>query len=139
MGNPKSRAWEMVVQEVDNELMIYDLSNDKVYGLNETSAIIWGMCDGTKTIAEISRQMSEKLNTPISEDYVWLALRDLQKEKLLTDGFEIENKFSGMSRRQIVRQIGFASMAALPVIYSLVAPTAITAQSGLTCIDEKVK
>lgn len=135
MNNPKSRNQNLVVQEIDNEIMIYDLNDDKVYGLNETSAIIWGMCDGTRTIAEISRQMSEKLNTPVSEDYVWLALRDLQKENLLTDEFEIENKFAGMSRRQIIRKIGFASMVALPVVFSLVAPTAVTAASGPVCMN----
>ena len=134
-NNPKSRSQNLVLQEIDNEIMIYDLNSDKVYGLNETSASIWGMCDGKRTIAEISDQMSEKLQMPVSEDYVWLALHDLQKQNLLVDGFEIENKFAGMSRRQVIRKIGFSSMAALPVIYSLVAPTAVTAASGPVCVN----
>jgi Coenzyme PQQ synthesis protein D (PqqD) len=133
-NNPKSRIQNLVVQELDDEIMVYDLNNDKVYSLNETSAAIWGLCDGTRTIAEISRQMSEKLKMPVKDDYIWLALRDLQKENLLVDGFELDDKFAGMSRRQVIRKIGFSSMAALPVIYSLVAPTAITAQSGPVCM-----
>ena len=32
------------------------------------------MCNGTKTVAEISQNLSRKLKQPITEDVIWLAL-----------------------------------------------------------------
>jgi hypothetical protein len=126
---PKSRKENLVVQELEKELLIYDLKIDKVLSLNETSALIWQMCDGKNSIGEISNKLSEKLKTQIGEEFIWLALNDLKKENLLINGDEIDSKFEGMSRRQVIRKIGLASMIALPVIASIVAPSSIAAQS----------
>lgn len=126
---PKSRKENLVVQELEKELLIYDLKIDKVLSLNETSALIWQMCDGKNSIGEISNKLSEKLKTQIGEEFIWLALNDLKKENLLINGDELDSKFEGMSRRQVIRKIGLASMIALPVIASIVAPSSIAAQS----------
>jgi hypothetical protein len=62
---------------------------------------------------------------------VWLALDQLKKEKLIANGAEVVSKFDGMSRREVIRKVGLGTMIALPVVASLVAPTAANAQS--TC------
>ncbi len=53
---PLGRRDNLVVQEIDGEIMIYDLTDNKVFCLNETSALIWQLCDGNKSALEISRQ-----------------------------------------------------------------------------------
>lgn len=134
---PKSRQNELVVQELGNELLIYDLQTHKAVCLNETSALVWNLCaGGGRTVADISRRMSKELKMPIAEDFVRLALDNLRKENLLAangDGEEatdlIRAKFNGLSRREAIRKVGLASMIALPVITGLVAPTAAQAQS----------
>jgi hypothetical protein len=130
----KSRESDLVVQDLNNELMIYDLKKNKALCLNETASIIWQLCDGEKSAAEISRILSEKLNSPVSEDFVWLALDQLKKENLLQNAEAVEPTFNGLSRREVIKKVGYASVLALPIISSIVAPSAIHAQSGL-CVE----
>jgi len=61
-----------------------------------------------------------------------LALDQLKKENLIENKDEIVADFNGMSRREVIRKVGLASVVALPLISSLVAPMAVSAQSA-TC------
>ncbi len=128
---PLSRKDEIVVQELNGEVLIYDLRTNKAFCLNETSSLVWEACDGNTSVSDISRSISRKLNAPANEDLVWLALDQLKKEKLIANSEEVIPDFNGMSRRDVVKKIGFASLVAVPVISSLVAPVA--AQTGSSC------
>ncbi len=128
---PQSRQTNIVVQELHGETLIYDLSLNKAFCLNEASAIVWKACDGEKTLSEITQTVRMKLSSAINEDFVWLALERLKKENLLTNCDEIDSDFNGLSRREVIKKIGFSSMVAIPMITSLVAPSAVHAQS--TC------
>lgn len=131
---PLSRKDEIVVQELNGEVLIYDLRTNKALCLNETSSLVWEACDGNKNVSEISQSISRKLNAPANEDLVWLALDQLKKEKLIANSEEIIPDFNGMSRRDVVKKIGFASLVAVPVITSLVTPVA--AQTGSVCAGD---
>ena len=130
MSYPKSRNKNVIVQEVSNDTLVYDLVTNKAVCLNETSASIWKLCNGTNTVREISEKMTSKLKESISEEYIWLALNQLKKEELIEENEGIEDKYQGLSRREIIRKIGYGSMIALPIVSSVVAPTAASAQSG---------
>ncbi len=132
-SKPLSRKANIVVQEYGSEILIYDLTINKAFSLNETSALVWQACDGNKTVAEISNQISQRLNSPVSEDFVWLALEQLKKENLLATKSEVAMPFEGVSRRDVIRRVGLATLVALPVVSSLIAPTALHAQSAATC------
>ena len=131
-NNPISRIENLVIQELGSELLIYDLELNKAYSLNETSTLVWQMCDGQCSIADINRQLNSRLKTPFSEAIVWLALDQLRKNDLLINGEKIDSQFNGLSRREVIKSVGFASMVALPLISSLVAPKAVSAQSVCT-------
>lgn len=126
----KTRESYLVVQDLGNEILIYDLKTNKAFCLSETAAIVWRLCDGEKTVAEISKIMSNLLKTPVSEDYVWLAIDDLKRENLLANPEHIHSKSEGHSRRDIIMKVGLTTMIALPWISSVVAPTAANAQSN---------
>lgn len=128
-NKPLSRQADIVVQELEKELLIYDLRADKAYCLNQTAALVFELSDGTKTALEIGGLMSRKLGTTVSEDFVWLALQELKKDNLMNNGTELPDYFAGISRREIIRKVGLASMVAFPVIASIIAPTAAAAQS----------
>ena len=129
---PFAKQEDIVIQELNDEVLIYDLIRNKAFCLNETSLIIWQMCDGTKTVAEISQAASRKFKANISEDFVWLALDQFKKDKLITN--EFKSVFAGMTRREVIRKVGFASMVALPVVASIIAPTAVSAASTCLCM-----
>jgi hypothetical protein len=137
-GIPLSRKENIVVQELDGEVLIYDLTENKAFCLNQTSALVWQSCDGTRTIAEINDLLGKQLNSQVNEDVVWLALDQLSKENLIQTDYKPNEKFSGLSRREVIRKVGLASVIALPVVTSLVAPLAVHANSscviGGTCL-----
>lgn len=123
---PLSRRDDLVIQELNGEVLIYDLRSNKAFCLNETSARVWQACDGNNTVSDISRAIG-------SDDLVWLALNDLKKEKLVEHDLPTPSKFEGMTRRQVVKNIGLSSLLALPIIAGMTAPAA--AQTG-TCMQD---
>jgi hypothetical protein len=126
---PKSRKENLVIQELEGEILIYDLEKNKALCLNETSALVWQSCDGSRTIASISDVIGKQLNSQVNEDLVWLALDQLSKENLIENKDEVKSKFAGMSRREAVRKVGLASLIALPVIAAITAPVAAQSAS----------
>jgi hypothetical protein len=130
-NNPKSRKENIVVQDFENEILIYDLKINKAYCLNETSRLVWHLCDGNHSISEISRSLTKKLKTNVSEDLIRLALDQLKRDDLLEQADKFALDFGGLTRREVIRKVGLSSLVALPVIASVIAPSAVTAQSLL--------
>lgn len=126
---PLSKKNNLVVQEIDNELLIYDLTENKAFCLNQTSGLVWQFCDGINSIEKISEFVSKKLNSPVNEDFIWLALEQLKKERLLVTEVETPAHFKGVSRRQVIKNIGLGTLVALPIVASLAAPTSVFAAS----------
>jgi hypothetical protein len=129
--HPIARRDNLVIQETaEEELLVYDLRVSKAFCLNETSALVWQACDGNNSVAEISRKLADKLDSPANEDVVWMALDQLKKEKLIANSEEVVSKFNGLARREVIKRVGLASLAALPLIATIVVPTAAQSLSG---------
>lgn len=126
---PIARNSNVVVQNLNNEVLIYDLATNKVYNLNETSSLIYNACDGKTSFAELNKKHN------FTDELIFLALDQLKKENLVEQLEEYKSPFSGMSRREVIRKIGLSSLIALPVITSLVAPRAAEAQSNCPSIS----
>ncbi len=92
--------------------------------------MIWQECDGTKSVTEISQVLSKQLKSNVSDEIVWLALNQFKADDLLETNDDFVTPMDGLSRREIVKRIGFASLVALPMISAVIAPTALHAQSG---------
>ena len=56
---PKARQEQLIVKELPDELLIYDLQSDKAHCLNETAALVWKNCDGHKTVEQLRELMEE--------------------------------------------------------------------------------
>lgn len=136
LKKPISKTKNMVVQEFEKEILLYDLISNKAFCLNETSAMIWQLCDGNKSISEISRQLSKHFKADLDEGVVWLAIEQFKRDELLDKTVPIEIDFGGLSRRQVIKKVGLASLIALPLISSVVAPNAVMAKSvGIALLD----
>lgn len=129
MNKPKTRSENIVVQEMDDEILIYDLNDNKAFCLNETSAIIYQLCNGKNSVAEINQQLSGKFKQPISDELIWLALDGLKKDNLLEESEQFDIDFKGLTRRQVIKKVGLSSLVVLPVIASMVAPAAAATAS----------
>ena len=126
---PKARQEQLIVKELPDELLIYDLKLDEAHCLNETAALVWKNCDGKRTVGQLRELIEKDAGVPVPEEIVWLALDQLETFKLLDDGPSIPLQLSGMSRRSLVKRIGFAAIA-IPVIISISAPPASAQVSG---------
>lgn len=123
---PKIRDKNIVVQNLKNEILIYDLAIDKAYCLNETAAAIYQNCDGVTTFDELRR----KSRKDISDEVIWLAIEELSKQNLLAEKME-----SGVSRRSLLQKAAFSAVV-LPLISMIIAPRAAQAQSGGNCLAD---
>jgi len=127
---PRMRKQNLIVDELPEEVLVYDLDRHKAHCLNRTAALVWRRCDGKTAPREIARRLQRELDQPFNEEMVWLALRQLNKINLLAEPVSLPPKLAGMSRREMVRNLGIAATVPL-VITSIVAPTA---GQAATCI-----
>jgi len=134
---PLARKEGLVIQELPDELLVYDLDRDKAHCLNQTAALVWRNCDGHATTAAISQSLERELNTTIDEKIVLLALDQLGRNHLLEELPTPPPIMSGLNRREMVRALGIAAAVAVPVVTSIVAPTPAQAAtclpSGAAC------
>jgi hypothetical protein len=103
--------------------LIYDLTENKAYCLNESSAIIWQTCDGQKSFEEIARQ------TQIPQEFVWVAIEEFNKSNLLEDNMATQLPKDRQSRRKVLLKLS-ATATVLPLLTSIIAPRAIHAASA---------
>ena len=116
---PRSRTENLVIRELDDETLVYDMDRNEAHCLNRTVALVWNQCDGKTTAAQAARVLTRGLDTHVDVDLVWLAVRQLQRFHLV----DVAGKSPSVSRRDLV--LKYAPLAlALPVILSISAPTA---------------
>jgi hypothetical protein len=108
----------LIIQEVDDEVLVYDERNNRAHCLNLDAARVWRASDGSMTEDELAASLE------LDRDAVVLALAELEEKELL---LLPEPDTSGATRREFglkAAKIGGA-VAAGPMIYSIVAPTAL--------------
>jgi hypothetical protein len=130
---PRARQAGLIVRELEDETLVYDVDTDEAHCLNQTAALIWKHCDGTSSVTQICEFLSQTMETTIDEKVVWYALEQFNKDGLLDEKIEPPAAFmiAGMSRRRMVRTLGLAAMVAIPLVTSIVAPTPV--QAGGSC------
>jgi len=127
---PKARTDGLLVRDIGDEVIVYELESHRGHCLNRTAALVWRVCDGRKSIAAIARRLGRELGVPPDDDLVRYALRKLARARLL----EPETETTALARRQVARRIG--ELALLPVVISLLAPRpseATTCAGGGSC------
>ena len=128
---PLARTNGLVVQEVPNEVLVFDMETNEAHCLNETAAMVWKYCDGKTSVPEIAGILGENKGSSVPDDLVWLAIDQLNEHKLLEQ--EVASKFAGQSRREVLRKIGLAAVVALPIVASMAAPRSVLANISCTC------
>ena len=116
---PRARADELVIEELGDELLVYDLRTDAAHSLDASAAAVWRACDGETSPHAIAAA------TGTTREGVEHALRELAERDLVEAP-------AAHSRREAMK-IGVTAGAvgvAIPIVHSIVAPTAAEAQSG---------
>lgn len=131
-GAPRARTEGLIIQELSDEVLVYDDERNKAICLNSTAALVWKYCDGKTTVTSMAEKLGRDLKTePVDEKVVWYALDQLAKDHLLEEAVAPPAFFANMSRRQMVRVLGVAAVVAVPLVTSIVAPTVVEAATCL--------
>lgn len=51
---PKARQSQLIVKDLPDEVLVYDLDRDKAHCLNHTAGMVWKNCDGKSNVTEIA-------------------------------------------------------------------------------------
>ena len=120
MGEPVARSEGLVVEPMGEELLVFEPATDRAHSLNAPAASVWRACDGTRDVDALAQWCG------LDRIAVELALDSLRSCELLLD-------FQGprVSRRQALRRVAVlgAGIAGVPVIRSIIAPSAAMAIS----------
>ena len=87
-----------------------------------------------KTVSEIAKNCQ---STQLADNgRICLAgFGSTRENNLIENISEISTPFKGVSRRDVIRRVGLSTVAALPIIVAISAPTATQAASGCTAND----
>ena len=128
---PQARSEGLVVKDLPEEVLVYDLARDKAHCLNHSAADIWRRCNGRTTLSQITSAIRKETGSPIDEQFVLLALDQLGRDHLLEERVEWPAAIPRMTRREAVRRIGIGAAIAIPLVTSIIAPTPAQAATCL--------
>jgi hypothetical protein len=128
---PAARTSNVLIEELDDELVVYDRENDQAHSLNRTAALVWRACDGTRTIAEIAASLRRQGIPVGDDDLVQLSVDLLANAGLIDSAAARRPLETRLARRQLLERIGVvgAGSLVLPAIETLDAPRAVAAVS----------
>ena len=118
-----------MVEELPDEVLVYDVRRYRAYCLNRTTALVWRHCDGRTTVSEAAELLAKELTLPVDEGLVWMALDRLARARLLRAAPAPPDGHRHSSRRDIARRLALAGgvAALLPLVTSIVVPTPFAA------------
>jgi hypothetical protein len=114
---PTARTAGLIVRDLGDEVVVYELESHRGHCLNRTAALVWRACDGRRTVGSIAARLGRELGVPADEGLVRYTLRKLREARLLEPGIP---EAASLTRRQLARRIGQAAL--LPAVISLLAP-----------------
>jgi hypothetical protein len=117
-GNPKplARSGDLIIEEVEEEVLVYDQNSDAAHCLSAEAARVWRACDGQTTIDALTADLG------LDADTVTRALGELQSRNLLEAG----QSGAALTRRDLTVKVAkvSAAAAAVPLIVSVRPPVA---------------
>ena len=75
----------LTIVELDGETVVYDEETTELHHLNRTATIVFGLCDGSATMAEMAADLSAVFEVPLHEvePEVRALIRRFRKVQLL--------------------------------------------------------
>ncbi|MFO1092665.1 MAG: PqqD family peptide modification chaperone [Planctomycetaceae bacterium] len=114
---PIARTDDLHVEEVGDELVVFDHRTHAAHALNAAAAFVWERCDGEHSLEQI--EVDARAHD-LPTDAVRQAIQLLHDRQLLTVGPRQSGEQSrGLTRRMLTRA---AVAAVVPAIVSMAAP-----------------
>lgn len=115
--NPVARTHGLVVQDVLDETLVYDLTTHQACCLNPSAAAVWKLCDGGHSVGEIANELHRVQDLHLNEAGVLLAIEQLAGYNLLDSSATYAAE--AWSRRRAIKALAAGSVIALPSVTAL--------------------
>jgi hypothetical protein len=122
---PRARP-DVLLQELGDEGLLYDFATHRAHCLDRGALAVWRRCDGTRSIAELTKLVSAELGTPVTRDWIHAALVQLGSSGLLEA--ELAPKLGHRATR---RRVMAGAALALPAVWSILSPSVAEAASRM--------
>jgi hypothetical protein len=121
-----ARSTGLVIRELPGETVVYDRESHRAHCLNATASLVFGHCDGRRTIEELA----DLLGTDEPATRIEAARNTVAA--LLEAGLLQPGTPAPPSRRETLRRVGLGAALLVPAVTSLLVPT--PAEAAATCI-----
>jgi pyrroloquinoline quinone biosynthesis protein D len=81
---PLVKSSDFLAEEMQEEILLYKGGSHKAIYLNETAALVWKLCDGTRTVDDIAAVLTENFSEPHVAHDVRQAIETLVREGILS-------------------------------------------------------
>src|SRR3954466_6218817 len=132
---PAARSDGLLIEPIGDETVIYDTDSKQAHCLRPLAAIVFSSCDGQLTVADLAHTARQRLGDPVSDSAVADAVAQLESLGLLKSalvvragGGLVATNGRGVSRREMLRRVGFAGAATAvgtSLVTSITAPHAV--------------
>jgi hypothetical protein len=129
-----ARAERLVVEEVGEELLVYDERNDTAHCLASTAAAVFRLCDGELSVRELTATLAASDDRVDIGSLGEIALAELA-EKGLVEPVPTGRPMAQLSRREAMRRLAGAGAAAASVPLVLSATVAAPSAHATTCVQ----
>src|SRR3954452_6052680 len=102
-SKPLARSEDLVIEELGEEVLVYDTVVDRAHSLSAAATRVWRACDGKSSVESLSSRLG------MDEETVTQALVELDDCRLLTD---VQTHAPGMTRRAVALKAAKFSAAA---------------------------
>lgn len=121
---PRARRTRLIVRQLPEETLVYDLDRSRAHCLGLIAASVWRHCDGRSSAARIAVGVRKETGVDVGEAGVWVAVDRLAEARLLEQSLPE----GGRSRREWLKQ---AAMVGGLTVVSITAPLSVEAA---TCV-----
>ena len=117
---PRARRSGFLLRPVGDQLVVFDQARQRLHVLSRTAAVVWRLCDGERTVAELIEPVGRELGVPADESLITLALQQLDEAQLLEVHLARAPGEDSVSRREMLHRTAAALAAGvlLPTITS---------------------
>ncbi len=85
MARPRKMD-HLIQHDMDDEVLVYDPVVDRTHRLNSSASLIWELCDGTRSLEDIARVLTEQFEVEFETALqdARAVLEQLKEEQLLS-------------------------------------------------------
>ena len=126
---PVARKEGLHIEELPDEVMVYDTVRHKAHCLSPAAAHVWRNCNGERTAHDLSVEV-QKQGISADEEMVWMILHRLSRLDLLSEKVTLPEDAILSSRRALIKKVAAAGGMLILLTATIGAPTPAQARSG---------